>query len=70
MAKAKRRPPAIAVRVRLATLASSRGLVLAIVAIAASVYAIVRHRTHPFEPMMVPRPAPTELPAPELIRAE
>ena len=44
--------------------------ITAAIAVGAAAYAIARHRTHPFEPMMVPRPAATELPAPELIPAD
>jgi hypothetical protein len=69
MAKPKQRPVA-PVRIRLVTASSLRMVVLAAIAVGAAAYAIARHRTHPFEPMMVPRPAATELPAPELIPAD
>ena len=67
MAKRKKRHPAPPERVRLVSAWLLRVLVLGVCAIVAAAYAVVRYYTHPREPMWVTVPAPTELPAPELL---
>jgi hypothetical protein len=46
-----------------------RLFVLAAASVAIALWAVVRHYGHPRRPMVVPAPAPTEIPAPNVIPA-
>lgn len=75
VAKAKRRRTGLAgswraTRPRVPVLTLLRMFVLGAVSVIASIYALVRHLTREPEPMIVPAPPSTEIPAPELVPLE
>lgn len=64
--KKKKGPPPRVTRPRVPLGLLFRMFVIGAIAVGACAYAVYRYYFVPRGPMLVPRPAPTEIPAPEL----